>query len=195
MVSLRSGKKVPFLGKNIPKKARPYQTPLKSEDELEITSRFDSISIQNDDASKPLEKIKAKNNSEPTGTQAEEMNAKIISFIDSSKKLIERIKTSTLQESAISTLDMPEESAENDATILKSIEPESSISEYELTFDLENDTLVRKMTADESDDTSSWNETFEIDPLSEVCEQAYNEFLSDLIFEDIIFETLFPKHL
>ena len=191
MVSLRSGKKVPFLGKNIPKKARPYQTPLKSEDELEITSRFDSISIQNDDASKPLEKVKAENNSEITGTQAEEMNAKIISFIDSSKKLIERIKTSTLQESAISTLDMPEESAENDATILKSIEPESSISEYELTFDLENDTLVRKMTADE---TSSWNDTFEIDPLSEVCEQAYNEFLSDLIFEDIIFEMLFPKH-
>ena len=66
--------------------------------------------------------------------------------------------------------------------------------ENELTFDLENDTLVRKMTADESDDTSSWHDTFEIDPLSEVCEQAYNEFLSDLIFEDIIFEMLFPKH-
>ena len=60
------------------------------------------------------------------------------------------------------------------------------MSECELTFDLINDTLVEKIN-----ETSSWDETFQIDPLLEVCEQTYNEFLNEIIFEDIIYETLF----
>ena len=68
---------------------------------------------------------------------------------------------------------------------INALATESSMPECEMTFDLENDTLVKKWN-----ETSSWDETFEIDALSEVCEQAYNEILNDLIFEDIIYETL-----
>ena len=44
-----------------------------------------------------------------------------------------------------------------------------------------NDTLVEKINQ-----ASSWDETFQIDPLLEACEQTYNEFLNEIIFEDII---------
>lgn len=45
MVSLRSGKKVPFLGKNIPKRAYTYKKPISKEEESELISKIGSISI------------------------------------------------------------------------------------------------------------------------------------------------------
>ena len=45
MVSLRSGKKVPFLGKNIPKRSYCYKKPLPTEEESELISKIGSISI------------------------------------------------------------------------------------------------------------------------------------------------------
>ena len=180
MVSLRNGKKVPFLGENIPKRPRSNKTTLQIEDELELTTRLDSISTQNHDTAKIVDQIKAANNRKL-------MNAEIIRFVASSKKLIEKIKSSQLHESATSSNDMAENSIANDSS--KALEIESSMPECEMTFDLENDTLVKKW-----DESSCWDETFEVDPLSDVCEQAYNEILNDLIFEDIIYETLFSKN-
>ena len=45
MVSLRSGKKVPFLGKNIPKRPYSYKKPIHTAEENELTSKIGSISI------------------------------------------------------------------------------------------------------------------------------------------------------
>ena len=45
MVSLRSGKKVPFLGKNIPKRPYSYKKPIPTADENELISKIGSISI------------------------------------------------------------------------------------------------------------------------------------------------------
>ena len=45
MVSLRSGKKVPFLGKNIPKRSYSYKKPIPKETESELISKIGSISI------------------------------------------------------------------------------------------------------------------------------------------------------
>ena len=45
MVSLRSGKKVPFLGKNIPKRAYTYKKPISKEEESDLISKIGSISI------------------------------------------------------------------------------------------------------------------------------------------------------
>ena len=177
MVSLRNGKKVPFLGGNIPKRPRSNKPSLETEDHLEITARLDSISIQNQDTSKAVDQKTARNNRKL-------MNAEIMRFVASSKKLIEKIKSSQLHESVTSSNDMAENSIVNDSS--KALATGSSMPECEMTFDLENDTLVKKWN-----ETSSWDETFEIDALSEVCEQAYNEILNDLIFEDIIYETLF----
>ena len=106
MVSLRNGKKVPFLGKNIPKRPRSNKTPLQIEDELELTTRLDSISTQNHDTAKIVDQIKAANNRKL-------MNAEIIRFVASSKKLIEKIKSSQLHESATSSNDMAENSIAN----------------------------------------------------------------------------------
>ena len=180
MVSLRNGKKVPFLGGNIPKRPRSNKPSLQTEDHLEITARLDSISIQNQDTSKAVDQKTARNNRKL-------MNAEIMRFVASSKKLIEKIKSSQLDQNATSSNDMPENSTANDSS--KALEIESIMSECEMTFDLENDTLVKKL-----DENSSWDETFEADPLSDVCELAYNEILNDLIFEDIIYETLFSKN-
>ena len=177
MVSLRNGKKVPFLGGNIPKRPRSNKPSLETEDHLEITARLDSISIQNQDTSKAVDQKTARNNRKL-------MNGEIMRFVASSKKLIEKIKSSQLHESVTSSNDMAENSIVNDSS--KALATGSSMPECEMTFDLENDTLVKKWN-----ETSSWDETFEIDALSEVCEQAYNEILNDLIFEDIIYETLF----
>ena len=45
MVNLRSGKKVPFLGKNIPKRSYSYKKPVSKEEECELVSKIGSISI------------------------------------------------------------------------------------------------------------------------------------------------------
>ena len=45
MVSLRSGKKVPFLGKNIPKRAYTYKKPISKEEESDLITKIGSISI------------------------------------------------------------------------------------------------------------------------------------------------------
>ena len=45
MVNLRSGKKVPFLGKNIPKRSYSYKKPISKEEECELVSKIGSISI------------------------------------------------------------------------------------------------------------------------------------------------------
>ena len=45
MVNLRSGKKVPFLGKNIPKRSYSYKNPISKEEESELVSKIGSISI------------------------------------------------------------------------------------------------------------------------------------------------------
>ena len=45
MVNLRSGKKVPFLGKNIPKRSYSYKKPISREEECELVSKIGSISI------------------------------------------------------------------------------------------------------------------------------------------------------
>ena len=45
MVSLRSGKKVPFLGKNIPKRSYSYKKPIPTAEESELISKIGSISI------------------------------------------------------------------------------------------------------------------------------------------------------
>ena len=50
MVSLRSGKKVPFLGKNIPKRAYTYKKPIPKEEESELITKIGSISIQEPNA-------------------------------------------------------------------------------------------------------------------------------------------------
>ena len=185
MVSLRSGKKVPFLGKKIPKRPRSYRTTLESEDELNLATRIESISIQNHDASENVNQIDTKKNAKHPSTQADEINAKVMNFIASSKELIQKIKSSGLHEFDNSFQNVPEESFNSDRTN-SSFTREANMSECELTFDLINDTLVEKINQ-----TSSWDETFQIDPLLEVCEQAYNEFLNEIIFEDIIYETLF----
>ena len=46
MVNLRSGKKVPFLGRNIPKRSYSYKKPISKEEESELVSKIGSISIQ-----------------------------------------------------------------------------------------------------------------------------------------------------
>ena len=189
MVSLRNGKKVPFLGKKIPKRPRSYKTTLEPEDELNLATRIGSISIQNHDASENVNEIDTKNNAKPASTQADEINAKIMNFVASSKELIDKIKSSGLHESNNLPEHRNEEFFNSDkSNNSSSFIPEASISECELTFDLIDDTLVEKIN-----ETSSWDETIQVDPLLEVCEQAYNELLNDLIFEDIIYETLFPN--
>ena len=45
MVNLRSGKKVPFLGRNIPKRSYSYKKPISKEEESELVSKIGSISI------------------------------------------------------------------------------------------------------------------------------------------------------
>ena len=188
MVSLRNGKKVPFLGKKIPKPCS-YKTTLEPEDELSLAKKMGSISIQNHDASENVNQRDTKSNAKQASTRADEINTKITNFVASSKELIEKIKSSGLHESDNSSQNRTEESFNSDRSNNSSpIIPEESFSECELTFDLINDTLVEKIN-----ETSSWDETFQIDPLLEVCEQAYNELLNDLIFEDIIYETLFPN--
>lgn len=187
MVSLRSGKKVPFLGKKIPKRPRSYKTTLEPEDELNLVTRIESISIQNHDAIENVNQIDTKKNAKDASTQADEINAKIMNFVASSKELIQKIKSSGLHESDNSFQNVPEESFNSDRSNSSgSFTREANMSECEMTFDLINDTLVEKIN-----ETSSWDETFQIDPLLEVCEQAYNEFLNEIIFEDIIYETLF----
>ena len=185
MVSLRSGKKVPFLGKNIPKRPHSYRTTLEPEDETVLASRLGSISIQNHDASTAVNQTRTKQK-----TKQDEISEKIMNFVASSKELIQKVKSSGLHESD-NSFHIPEESSNYDGSShgnLLSPEP-SSMSECELTFDLINDTLVEKIN-----EASSWDDTFKIDPLLEVCDQAYNEILNDLIFEDIIYETLFVKY-
>ena len=187
MVSLRNGKKVPFLGKKIPKRPRSYKTSLEPEDELNLATKIGSISIQNHDASENVNQIDTKKITKQANTQADEVNAKIMDFVASSKELIEKIKSSGLHESDNSSQNRTEESFNSDrSNNSSSFIPEASFSECELTFDLINDTLVEKIN-----ETSSWDETFQIDPLLEVCEQAYSELLNDLIFEEVIYETLF----
>ena len=183
MVSLRSGKKVPFLGKKIPKRPRSYKTTIEPEDELNLVTRIGSISIQNQDAIENVNQIDTKK--KKAITQADEINAKIMNFVSSSKELIQKIKSSGLHGSNNSFQNVPEESFNSDRSN-SSFRREANMSECEMTFDLINDTLVEKIN-----ETSSWDETFQIDPLLEVCEQTYNEFLNEIIFEDIIYETLF----
>ena len=67
MVSLRSGKKVPFLGKNIPKRAYKYKTPIPKEDENELVSKLGSISIHEpNDLPEPTESTKSENDAQDT---------------------------------------------------------------------------------------------------------------------------------
>ena len=60
MVSLRSGKKVPFLGKNIPKRAYTYKKPISTEEESELITKIGSISIH--EPSAPAETTVEDNN-------------------------------------------------------------------------------------------------------------------------------------
>ena len=62
MVYLRSGKKVPFLGKNIPKRPYAYKTPIQKEQESELVSKIASISIQEKDVFPEMPETDADNN-------------------------------------------------------------------------------------------------------------------------------------
>ena len=62
MVNLRSGKKVPFLGKNIPKRPYAYKTPIKKEQESELVSKIASISIHEKDVLPEMPETDADNN-------------------------------------------------------------------------------------------------------------------------------------
>ena len=62
MVYLRSGKKVPFLGKNIPKRPYAYKTPIQKEQESELVSKIASISIHEKDVLPEMPETDADNN-------------------------------------------------------------------------------------------------------------------------------------
>ena len=62
MVNLRSGKKVPFLGKNIPKRPYSYKTPIQKEEEIELVAKIASISIHEKDVLPEMPETDADNN-------------------------------------------------------------------------------------------------------------------------------------
>ena len=62
MVNLRSGKKVPFLGKNIPKRPYSYKTPIQKEEEIELVAKIASISIHEKDVLPEVPDTDADNN-------------------------------------------------------------------------------------------------------------------------------------
>ena len=91
MVSLRSGKKVPFLGKNIPKRAYTYKKPISKEEESDLISKIGSISIHEPNI--------------PDETTAQDDNSKNDTY-DSDETIAE----STLQNDDQSTLETSDQS-------------------------------------------------------------------------------------
>ena len=91
MVSLRSGKKVPFLGKNIPKRAYTYKKPIPKDEESELITKIGSISIHEPSA--------------PADTTVEDNNVNNATY-DSDETIAE----STIQDDHQSTLEASEQS-------------------------------------------------------------------------------------
>ena len=91
MVSLRSGKKVPFLGKNIPKRAYTYKKPIPKEEESELITKIGSISIHEPNA--------------PADTTVEDNNVNSATY-ESDETIVE----STVQNDLQSTLETTDQS-------------------------------------------------------------------------------------
>jgi len=106
MVSLRSGRKVPFLGKNIPKRAYTYKTPIPKEEESELITKIGSISIH-----EPVEMSKLIN--VPSETTVQDNNANNVTS-DSDNSIAESIAESTaesaVQNDGQSTLETSDQS-------------------------------------------------------------------------------------
>ena len=96
MVRLRSGRKVHFLGKNIPKRAYTYKTPIPKEEESELITKIGSISIH-----EPVEMSKLIN--VPSETTVQDNNANNGTY-DSDNSIAESIATSTAESIAESTV-------------------------------------------------------------------------------------------
>ena len=102
MVSLRSGKKVPFLGKNIPKRAYTYKNPISKEEESELITKIGSISINEPPA--PDETTVQDNNVENDTYDSDETIAESTVQNDDESKL----ETSDQSQIEIDTTEMPD---------------------------------------------------------------------------------------
>ena len=103
MVSLRSGRKVPFLGKNIPKRAYTYKTPIPKEEESELITKIGSISIH-----EPVEMSNLTN--VPAETTVQDNNANNGTY-DSDNSIAQSIAESTAESTAES---IAESTVQND---------------------------------------------------------------------------------